>query len=90
MMNTMSMARCCPMGATAPISFKNSKSFTPGFAVPKKHFTRRVPHATMQVKAFKENSQLQDWRVKDMVEVCVSSFDFIILSMVLSLLSECL
>jgi hypothetical protein len=57
------------MGATARVTMP--KSFTPGFVVPKKHVARRMPYATMQVKAFKENSQLQDWRVKDMVEVCV-------------------
>ena len=69
-MNTMSMAKCTNMGATTRISLNKFSSFTPGFAVPKKHVVRRVPQATMQVKAFKENSQLQDWRVKDMVEVC--------------------
>lgn len=58
------------MGATARISIKKTQ-FTPNFVVPKKHVVRRAPHATVRVKAFKENSQLQDWRVKDMVEVNV-------------------
>ena len=55
------------MCATARFSMQKSSTFTPGFVVPKKHVVRRV-HA-MQVKAFKENSQLQDWRIKDMVDV---------------------
>lgn len=65
------------MGATARFSIKKTQ-FTPSFVVPKKHVARRAPHAAMQVKAFKENSQLQDWRVKDMVETCHKYFvDFL-------------
>jgi hypothetical protein len=68
------------MGATARLSIKKTQ-FTPSFAVPKKHVARRVPYATVQVKAFKENSQLQDWRVKDMVEVYTRLIILLLLTM---------
>lgn len=56
------------MAASRPIQLAKSK-FAPGFAAPRRALRRPISARTsIQVKAFKENAQLQDWRVKQMVE----------------------
>lgn len=64
----MNVSRWAPGAAVARLPGR--KSFAPGLAAPKRAITRRASSASLTVKAFKENSQLQDWRVKDMVQVC--------------------
>ena len=64
----MNLVRCGPAASVARLPMR--KSFAPGLAAPKRAVNRRVSSSNLMIKAFKENSQLQDWRVKDMVQVC--------------------
>jgi hypothetical protein len=67
-----------PLGAkmaSRPAQLRKS-AFAPGFAAPRRAIRRPIAaRSTLQVQAFKENAQLQDWRVKQMVEASSLPFD---------------
>lgn len=71
-MNSMScntaVALACVPRQASPIATR--RSFTPGAKELMRPVSRRIScRATLTIKAFKESSKIQDWRVEEMVKV---------------------